>query len=757
MPKQGQRAEVNTFIQGLITEASPLNFPPNASKEEENFELFRDGTRRRRKGLQLENGKKFRAVPTSEVTTGDDFSSPPAFSTYTWKAVGGDTNKNILVVQTGRKIHFFLLDQNSPITENYINTIDVVGSVKTEMMSYADIEGKLIVSSKGGPVIVVTITAANAITADYPSLKIRDFWGIEITQDTNIENDVNKHPAIPGGTQIQLIGQLRYNLYNQSWGIPRRIAGGTVMDPVDYYSADQLTYPSMAESVATGLGYKAVEATAQPYEQMYPNRYKESLGLAANVSRGYFIIDVFNRGNSRKSAWLNNISNYPPMHVYDNAFVFPQDKTDSGVGVVATYAGRVFFSGFSGKVTDGDQRSPILNNYVLFSQVVKNAQDISKCYQEGDPTSRDGADIVDTDGGFIKVAGASEILGLRVINNALIVLASNGIWSISGGSDYGFTATNYKVTKLSEYGCTSSGSIVSQGDAVVYWGEEGIYNVAPDQYGTIRVNSLSQTTIQTLYDNIPESSRKTVIGVYDALNKKVKWIYKQGPMFSIFANTKELVLDFALSNFTINTIKRLEANNLEVICPFAVNAYTELGYLVVGKNVKYWVGSDLGTSVDLYCGFSFAYYNNEKFLDWEEMDNVGVDAKAFMLTGSQIAADSAIHKQIPYVVMHFERTENVTDSDGIPSNQSSCLVRFYWDWSATTDSNKVTALQQAYKYRKALFALPLSDYDNGFDVITSKLKVRGRGRAFALYLETEPKKDCHVLGWNLTINGDPLA
>ena len=46
----------NTFVQGLITEASPLAHPKNASSDEINFKLNRDGSRDRRLGIDFEDG-----------------------------------------------------------------------------------------------------------------------------------------------------------------------------------------------------------------------------------------------------------------------------------------------------------------------------------------------------------------------------------------------------------------------------------------------------------------------------------------------------------------------------------------------------------------------------------------------------------------------------------------------------------------------------------------------------------------------------
>jgi len=45
-----------TFVGGLNTDASPVNFPENFSSDEENFVLNLDGSRQRRLGLSLEEG-----------------------------------------------------------------------------------------------------------------------------------------------------------------------------------------------------------------------------------------------------------------------------------------------------------------------------------------------------------------------------------------------------------------------------------------------------------------------------------------------------------------------------------------------------------------------------------------------------------------------------------------------------------------------------------------------------------------------------
>jgi hypothetical protein len=149
-------------------------------------------------------------------------------------------------------------------------------------------------------------------------------------------------------------------------------------------------------------------------------------------------------------------------------------------------------------------------------------------------------------------------------------------------------------------------------------------------------------------------------------------------------------------------------------------------------------------------------YNNTSFKDWEKFDGSGQDAAAFLLTGSQIAGDSTIFKQIPYLTMHFRRTENGVTDAGVPANQSSCLIRSQWDFSNSINSRKWGSLFQAYRYTTPHFITDVN-YDTGFEVITTKNKLRGRGKSFALFMQTEPLKDCRILGWNIAVNGNAVV
>jgi hypothetical protein len=730
MPKNGTRAEVNTFVKGLISEASPLNFPANASYDEVNFELHRDGSRSRRLGMDKEVGGALEACYTTpaEALTGQ-------FNTFVWKSVGGNPLKEYLVVQIDDDLFFY--DNKQPIlsTSGWVHSHTVSESYGRNY-SLVVVDGKLVIVS-GAPIVeVLTYDAAsNTLTLDDDSLAVRDFWGVEDVGAT-AEIDPSFRPTGP------ITFAHAYNLLNQSWGIPRKDKTGTLVNPITQYATDLTVLPSNSEEVWAGLQYQPVVGAADPYERLYTNLYEERIGSDRTVSKGYFIINPLLRGTSRYDAYQQNLLKYPLMSYTLTSL--PLDLTTFGATVATEFAGRVFYAGFNGVNSNGDKRTPVLSNYVMFSQLVKQQTDIYKCYQEGDPTSRDGNEIVDTDGGTIRIAGAQTIVALANMGSHLLVFAANGVWSVSGGSDYGFTATNYKVEKLSSYGCISSTSVVEAGGTIAFWSEDGIFSVGKNQYGSLTVSSLTEATIQTRYDSWTLAAKGSSKGFFNSVDKKISWIVKEGTRFSSTIVTKELTLDLSLGAFSENIISN-SGSAVELFSGFITYSATSpvVKYLFIDKSV---------TNV---ITFGFSEYKDASFRDWKFKDTVGVDAKAYLLTGAITAGDSAVAKQTPYLTMHFTNTERTTDAEGVPVEQSSCFIRTQWDWAVTADPNKWSSLKQAYRKRQVEFTIPndLSAY-SGLLTTVSKSKLRGKGKAFSLYMETEPYKDCKILGWVVTLNGN---
>lgn len=762
MAKKSIKAEFKNFIKGLITEASPVNFPPEASFDEENFQLNRDGTRDRRLGLDYEADYQLRDLPVDAATL---LNTDPI--TFEWRNVNGDSGSIFLVLQIANSLLFFDLEASAISRDGYKGSLSSVFT-ETNPYSFASVDGRLVVVSGAKTVAVITYDGTNFAKTNV-SLKTRDVWGLE--ESSAREADASLRTAT-------LTSAEWYNLYNQSWGIPRKNAAGTLDDPAAIYKTDLSVYPSSQEAVWVGLQYQPVSGATTPYERMFTNLYVEKLGSDTFAAKGYFVIDLLDRNASRNAAVVANAAKHPSLD-YTTLVYSGADSTTGGPTAVAEFAGRVFYGGFTGTVTGGNKRSPDLSNFVVFSQLVKSSQDINKCYQEGDPTSRDNADLVDTDGGFIRISGLDTVVAMVNVSSAIIVIASNGVWSITGGSDYGFSATNYKVDKISEFGALGSRSIVTDSGRVFYWSEDGIYVVGKDQFGAYGVTNITLTTIQTFYEDITNTSKQKVVGAYDAIGKKIRWLYKEGVPFTTSSVTKELILDLSINAFYVNRIMNNATYTAEVFSVFKSlpfqsgtgNVLIQAGTDEVFAGVEPVVIPNTGRSAGLQSSrylciikdgtdaiFTFGYYNNPFFTDWETVDGVGVDAKAFLQTGAYTADDSSIHKQVPYLTMHFLRTENGVDSDLNPEGASSCFVRTMWDWANGYNSNKWSPLMQAYRYRKAYTPTgPEDTFDTGFQIISSRNKLRGRGKAFSLYFETEPLKDCRIIGWSLALNGNSVT
>lgn len=760
MPKQSVKLEFKNFIKGLITEASPVNFPPEASLDEENFQLNRNGTRDRRLGMGYEADYVLRNSGLSDTQLQN---MPPV--TYEWRNVRGDSSLIFLVVKMGNDLWFFDLQAPSVSgTSGYKGKVTSVFS-GTNNYSFASIDGRLVVVDGTGDIAIIEYVGTSFVKTT-KRIVTRDVWGVE--ESSTREND----PSLRTST---LTPAEWYNLYNQSWGIPRKNSAGTLDDPVGIYKTDLGVYPSSQETVWVGLQFQAVSAGSSPYERMFTNLYTEKLGADVNAAKGYFVIDLLNRNNSRNASVVANAAKYPSLD-YNTLVYSGADATTGGATVVTEFAGRVFYGGFNGTVTGGDKRSPDLSNYIFFSKLVTNLQDITKCHQEGDPTSRDSADVVDTDGGFVRVSGLDNLIAMVNVSGNLIVIGSNGVWSITGGSDFGFSATNYKVEKLSDFGALSSRSVVVDSGRVFYWAIDGIYVVAKDQFGAYGVTNITQQSIQTFYESIPATSRQSAIGAYDAVGKRIRWLFKEGTAFTNDSVTKELVFDLVISAFYVNRIMNLSNNSAEVFSVFKSTPFqsgvgnttiqADLDQVLVGSDpvVVPNTGRTPGLQASRYLCviksggvnyFTFGYYNNPFFLDWEDVDSHGVDAKAFLQTGAYTADDSSVYKQVPYLTIHFLRTENGVDSELNPEGASSCFIRTMWDWANGYNSNKWSPLMQAYRYRKEYVPTSTEDsFDNGFQVITSRNKLRGRGKAFSLYFETEAGKDCRIIGWSIAINGN---
>lgn len=731
MPRQYQTAEVNTFSRGLITEASPLTFPEGASISEDNFELNKDGTRRRRLGM---------AEGTGVINSPSLFTNKRALvNVFEWNSPGGFTERSFLAVQDGTFVRVFDRTSASIGTAQLVEINLQV--LPTARVSFASVDGILVVASGNPSLTRVEFDGTNFTTSSY-RLEIRDVFGVEDQLTSSADFTTRPDNLLPEHT---------YNLRNQSWAVPRKLGNSeSAGDCISNFSSvSGGKYPSNADTVNQSLYADVQDEQDRVGRRFFASDVINNPLGTIEAARGYFIIDALSRGITRRQRIddlysANTNLNHPVSGLLD-------DITAGGASVVHEYGGRVFYAGFQGDVTNGDSRSPRLSSYVLFSRLIQDPTDVNRCYTDADPTNPDDFEQVATDGGFIRIDGVNNIVAMAVLRESLYVLAENGVWAISGGGS-GFSSTDIVVNRVTEKGALTGSSVIVTDQSLLYWSDSGIYTIGPNEFGDYLPSNLSNTTIQELYDLIPYETKRNAVGVFDSYERKVRWIY---------GGNRELILDTNLNAFytnTFNNTKDVRASFL--VPPFRTVEVTENvtvnGELVTAngaavtitfedrqsaiREVSYLVATERGGET----GMTFATLSDTNFQDWGSFD-----APAHLITGYAPGGDFQRYKDVPYLTLHFMKTETGFDEDFNLVGQSSCMVRSAWEWANSANSNRWSRQFQGYRHKRQYIPENDSDtFDNGFETVITKNKLRGKGKVLSLHFNTEPMRDCHILGWS---------
>lgn len=784
MARQTITSEFNSFVGGLITEASPLTFPGNAALDINNFNINKNGTISRRLGMDFEMGH---AVIDSGVSV--DSNGEVAVDTFSWENVGGDPKLRFIVVQTGNVLKFFDTS-NLVVTQSLVHTHTFTEVDVNIALSATSIDGTLVVVGAGKEPSFF-VYEDGVITAHTYQLKVRDTFGVEDRSTITVKGGTYPYPVVDLRDSANVIlrpnleeltQEHTYNLRNSTYAIPRvngNRDGDGLLDPIDVFVRNSSGLaPSNADTVTSALFTDVSDDNdefSKYTERFFAQVLHDSPPDNFESPKGHFIIDALARGTSRLSEVTNLVTKAYPDQDYSKypIDILPLDKTPGGATVVGEYAGRAWYAGFSGEIIGGDSYSPRMSSYVLFSKLIASTAELGDCHQVGDPTSKENPDLLDTDGGFIRIDEAYGIRKLVSIGSGLVVVAENGVWAIVGGSDFGFTATAYKVTKVSNHGCSSPGSVVVVDDSVMYWGDDGIYQVGSNELGDLRAVNITNATIQKIYNEVSDLKKTFVQGHFDTYDRKVRWIYKN--LVTPIEDTKELILDVSLRAFYKHEIPTATGTSPNIVAlaeapPFKTGVATENitdgGVLVLDGGVPTVNTTTINveglrellylTLLDTYptVTYTLSKYSDSDFIDWKTYDGVGVDSPAVLTTGYNGGGDFQRYKQAPYITFHFEKTEDGFSRDGLgdihPTHESSCKVQSQWEWANSAASGRWGKEFQAYRHKRAFIPQDSSDpFDNGFSTVVTKNKLRGKGKVLSLHIKTEPLKDCKLLGWSI--------
>lgn len=739
----GNEKIYRSFTKGLITEASPLTFPENASLDEQNFVLNRNGSRSRRLGLDYEGGYSLTSTGFSSaaIQTGKQ-------SFHKWDMPGGDNTVAIGIIRILNKLWFIDLLTNAP-SSNLLNggssiTLSGLGDAEIET---ATINNKLIIVSEDltYPVLLSYNSTTDTVSQTTITVEVRDIWGID---DGLL---VNHRPTT-------LSNEHKYNLRNQGWSPTIQTTTGA--DAINRTFTQLGQYPANSDTWVTG---KITNPSSADFEKFDADTMEKNSTSNYQVAKGSYIIDAFNRGSERESN--SGITG------------LPVDQETGAFSTVASYAGRIFYSGVNSAISGGDAKSPNFSGYVFFTTVVTGDDKLGVCYQEADPTDANINDLVTTDGGTIQIPEATQIVKIVSSQASLLVFADNGVWEVYGDTG-GFIATSFQTSKVSTNGVKNAKSIVNVNGNFVYWSKAGIYLLSPDpRSGRFSAKSLSLTTIQSLFLDIPTVGKNYCKGFYDEKENRVRWLYNDSDTYTttnyINKYTKELVLDLTLEAFYLNSFSSLASNS-----PYIADYIEIPGYAVASEDANVLVGTDevIVTSADkviitqdvvasrstqfsyltmIGTSFTISKFTNRKFTDWETAGSgTGADYSSYLVTGYELFGDIIRNKQIPYIFFYFNRTEDGFTTVGSTlqiDNPSSCLVQAQWNWADSANSGKWGNQFQAYRLlRNYIPSGPADTFDYGDSVIVTKNKLRGSGKTISLKIQSEAGKDMQILGWGVS-------
>lgn len=689
MPRQSATVVNNRLIKGLITEATGMAFPPEACTETFDCVFDKTGKITRRPGFALETNLS--VLPT-DVTR-----DTSAVSEFVWETVGGDGDLTLVVVQYGNTLRFFKLSVSGGLSDKEqtfsvnLNNYLPAGSAKSpkdKPCQYTYGKGHLFVTHPyTNPIFIEYDAAGPSINVTEIDIEIRDFEGV----DDNLA--IDERPTV-------ITDAHRYNLYNQGWG-------ALVSDPVpnmviayEEWDANLADFPSNAD----------IWWVMKDTNNNFDTAQRNDMGLHSTPApKGHYVLNAFEQ--DREAALEADTGGAHTIAIVSSDDLRPSACT--------FFAGRVWYSG----VTHKD-----FADKIYFSQIIERDEQIGFCYQLNDPTAEHQSDLLPSDGGVISIPDAGLIYKLIPVQEAVLVFASNGVWAIQGSEGLGFRANDYSITKVSGIQTRSATSFVMVEGLPIYWTLSGIYTVGVGEQGSMSIQSLTDTTIQSFFNEIPVSAILKAKGAYNPITKVVQWVYRRNHATGDNAYDYNRVLNFnvqtgAFYPWTIGGNTSIKINGL--VC--LENVLSETASLAK----FYYLTTDLdaGTSYN----FLFALCDDTDYIDWDG-DADEQTYESYFVTAYSLLGEGNKDFQNNYITVYIEND----------SELHSLFVQGVWDYSLLETTKRWSNEQQCYNF---------ADMDD-FGVVFRKLKIRGRGKVLQLRFSSDAQNPFTFIGYSAFVSGN---
>lgn len=792
MTKRVLNKEYRNFSGGLVTEASPLTFPENTAVDIDNIVLEYDGTVKRRKGLSQVGSNLQNTLASSPTHQGG----------FVWKDAGGELGNDYYCVKLLDTLHIYSCDGTTSIDASPSISI-LLDNFQCDLhlgSTYSNVWGTILstdfdlqFSAKGKFLFVTANHMIPFVVENYSTTSFRLMpWDIYVRDLDGADDGLSLTQQPASGFPAH-----RYNLRNQGWAKSQFVTYNTnhSVDPsnaevphVGWRPASNTANESWQSAQVNAYNF---ESTPAPKGNMWKGLQNSqvvtgeiegfritNIAYASGTGVWTFTIDsnhtisggrlmfynmlvsYVDTGGDTQYWWFNEeqytgstattvtvqdtITNYSSgFTVVSYGFIASQEEytpTHEDVFTPSTsaiFSGRVWVSGILGMARDA-QTVAYVKSYkdglICFSQMEKIQRqstffpkELRLCGTENSPTARDYNDPLDTDGGTITISDSGFIHKMIPLEKSLLVFAERGVWEIGPGSLGYFTATSYSLTKVSDIGVTETKSMLSADNLPFYKGVDGDIHalIRNPQTGRFEAQDLTETTIRSTI------AGKTILKVaHDIENKRVVWLNDD--------NTA-LIMDLRLKVWYKWTFKDSGNTKVDMVyCP-SLNSESRLVFIAhdASDNVQQFTLTDASFEDD------------------------GTDAAAYVVTGYELLDTSARDKQAVYITTHFNRTETqfIDDGGGGPllDPQSGCQMKAQWDFDSTGDANRHSTAQQVYRLVRP-YTAPAGPYPKDFDygliVVTTRNKVRGKGKALTLRFDSEAGKDMQLIGWSTSFTGN---
>lgn len=691
-----------------------------------------------------------------------------AVTSHSWVAPNGDGTKSFEVFQIGNTLLFRdtqqdtisnISDTSVPVQSQQLQ-FDGIGTGFIYNMSSSQAAAVKLQSATGFGRIWFTSRAVVPFYAelaeDGTSIRLRAVGtrdgsaGVDAVVGQRLIRDIAgvEDGMDPDETQLIATPEHMYNLLNQGWP----------SDKINTYLSATSSYPSNNQQWWLGKDGSDTFTPSLLIQQDFGSRIPV---------RGRYLIDALLGERDGRAHAITGATS--PIDFSDS-----HDATaSSGWEAVAFYTGRVWFAG------DVNPKRP---GGVYFSRTLESVDDSGKFYQQNDPTSEHFNQLLATDGGYIALPEAGSIRRLVPFGAGILVVAEAGVWFVYGRSG-GFKANDYAVEKITSTGTVSPGTVIPTDQQVLFWADNSVHRISlpEDQRAYLPVvEDIGEETIFKYYQLIPRTSRSYASSVYDPISKKAFWFWlsdedkEKAASFQSLYN-RALIFDTRTQAFSAYSFECGYSDPLYgVTCAFprrtpSTPAIYEpvydstfeavvdsLNAAVYGPDGQTQLNSaELGVSLKLVIvssveqGLRIGEFGSLSFTDFDGLSGVtGTEATAYLVTGDETLGDLQRNKQTTYVHSFFTRTETGFYPDQTPKRASGCTLRARWDWTNGSNANRWSESQNAYRYRKAFAPAAFTDaFNTGEEILYTKLKVRGKGRAVSFWYQSVAGKDFRLLGF----------